>query len=354
MRNGSRQSRQIQIGAGALKVSAPRIDDRRDGHRFTSLILPPYVRRSPSLENLIPLLYLKGISTSDMSSALEPLLGTEATRNLSAANIAELKKVWQKEYSQWGSRNLAGKEYVYLWADAIYFNVRLTDERPCVLVVVGSLPDGTKEVVAIEDGERESKLSWKSMLRDLIKRGLKKAPKLATGDGALGFWAALREVFPETRQQRCWVHKTANVLDKLPRKVQPKAKGHLHEIYMAQSRKDALAVMEEFQELYAAKYPKAWQCLEKDQEALLSFYDFPAEHWGHIRSTNAIESTFATIRHRTRQTKGCGSREATLAMICKLAMEAERGWRRLRGYKLLAKVVEGIAFRDGIEVKKAA
>ncbi len=248
---------------------------------------------------------------------------------------------WEKEREQWSKRDLSDKEYVYLWADGIYFHVRLNDDRPCVLVIVGSLPDGTKELVTISDGERESKLSWKNVLRDLKKRGLKIPPKLSIADGALGFWSALEEEYPTSKQQRCWVHKTANILDKLPKKAQPLAKERIHEIYMAETKKAALEAYDEFFTLYEAKYPKACACLKKDKETLLTFYDFPAEHWRHIRTTNPIESTFATVRHRTRQTKGCGSRKATLSMVYKLGLEAEKGWRRLNGYRQLDKLVSG-------------
>ncbi len=260
----------------------------------------------------------------------------------------------EKEREQWSKRDLSDKEYVYLWADGIYFHVRLNDDRPCVLVIVGSLPDGTKELVTISDGERESKLSWKNVLRDLKKRGLKIPPKLSIADGALGFWSALEEEYPTSKQQRCWVHKTANILDKLPKKAQPLAKERIHEIYMAETKKAALEAYDEFFTLYEAKYPKACACLKKDKETLLTFYDFPAEHWRHIRTTNPIESTFATVRHRTRQTKGCGSRKATLSMVYKLGLEAEKGWRRLNGYRQLDKVVQGIIFVDGIEQQTAA
>ena len=257
------------------------------------------------------------------------------------------------EYQQWVARDLSMKQYVYLWADGIYFNVRLGDDRPCLLVVMGTLPDGTKELMAIHDGERESKLTWCEVLGDLKRRGLKEAPRVAVGDGALGFWAALEEEFPQTREQRCWVHKSANVLDKLPKRVQPSAKKLLHEMYLAETRKDALCAFEEFVERYRAKYPKAVACLRKDQEELFTFYDFPAEHWVHLRTTNPIESTFATVRHRHRQTKGCGSRLATLTMVFKLAMAAGKRWRKINGRSLISKVIDGVIFEDGIEQQAA-
>ena len=352
VRNGHLPTREIQSGAGSIPVRQPRVRDKRPGERFTSSILPPYLRRAPSLEALIPLLYLKGVSTNDMGEALASLLGEQA-RGLSASTITRLKEAWQGEYEEWRQRDLTGKRYVYFWADGIYFNVRLTPDRPCMLVVMGALADGTKELVAIHDGERESKLSWIELLRDLKRHGLEEAPKLAVGDGALGFWAALEEVFPATRQQRCWVHKTANILDKLPKKIQPGAKELIHEMYMAETRKDALNAFNEFVERYQAKYPKAVACLVKDKDVLFTFYDFPAEHWTHLRTTNPIESTFATVRHRHRQTKGCGSRTATLAMVFKLALEAQRRWRKLNGHQLILKLIAGTVFKDGIE-KQAA
>lgn len=353
VRNGRLPNRRIQTCAGLIEVSQPRVNDRREGKRFTSLILPPYARRSPSMDCLIPLLYLKGVSTNDIPEALDPILGPGA-RGLSPANITKLTEGWHEEFQKWDKRSLEGKEYVYIWADGIYFNVRLSEDRPCLLVLVGSLPDGTKEVVGFLDGERESKLSWETLLLGLKKRGLAKAPKLAVGDGALGFWSALEEVFPGTRHQRCWIHKTANLLNKLPKKQQAQAKGLIHEIYLSATRKDAQEAFDHFLELYQAKYPGCCECLSKDREELMAFYDFPAEHWVHLRTTNPIESTFATVRHRHRQTKGNGSRKATLSMVFKLLMCAEKHWRRLRGYQLLDKVIRGVIFTDGIEQGKVA
>lgn len=352
VRNGWREERAIQTPLGKVAVKQPRVDDRRKGHRFESILLPPYLRKTPTIEALIPLLYLKGVSSNDMPDALEALLGSRPS-GLSANTVIRLKETWEKEFAQWNERDLSGKRYVYLWADGIYMNVRLEKDRPCLLVVMGTLEDGTKELIAIHDGERESKLSWKTLLRDIKRRGLKEAPKLAVGDGALGFWSALAEVFSETRQQRCWVHKTANILDKLPKRVQPDAKQLIQEMYMAETRKDAMSAYREFCQQYEAKYPKAVECLRKDKDTLFAFYDFPAEHWIHIRTTNPIESTFATIRHRHRQTKGCGSRKATLAMAYKLAREAEKHWRRITGYTLVAKVLRGVRFENGIEVQAA-
>jgi len=353
VRNGRLPERTIQSGIGSIKIKVPRVDDRREGGRFTSAILPRYLRKVPSLENLIPTLYLLGVSTSDMERALETLLGAGA-RGLSATTVVRLKEVWQEEFAQWKKRDLSAKHYVYLWVDGIYFNVRLDEARPCVLVAVGALADGTKELVAIEDGERESKLSWVGLLRDLKRRGLKEPPKLAIGDGALGFWAALEEQWPSCRQQRCWVHKTANVLDKLPKKLQPDAKKLITEIYVAPTRADAEKSFTDFGKIYVDKYPKAAACLEKDHEQLLSFYDFPAQHWAHLRTTNPIESSFAMVRHRSRQTKGCGSREATLALVYKLGRECERKWRRLNSHELIDKIIHGVLFNDGLELIQEA
>lgn len=351
VRNGHALPRTIQTGLGPIQVRAPRVRASIEDFKFTSRILPPYLRKTPSIENLIPALYLKGISDEQMGPALAAILG-EGAAGLSAASVRRLRESWHADFEAWNKRDLSGKNYVYLWADGVYFNVRLTDERPCLLVLVGSLPDGTKELVAIYDGVRESKISWLEVLQSLKRRGLVHAPKLAIGDGALGFWAALPEVFPSTPCQRCWVHKTANVLDKMPKSVQPGAKAKIHDIYLAPGHKQALEAFADFQAIYAAKYPKAWECLEKDRDQLLAFYDFPAEHWAHIRSTNPIESLFATLRHRQRKTKGNGSRAATLAMAFKLSIEAQKRWRRLRGYQHLSKVVEGVRFIDGIEEGK--
>lgn len=352
-RNGHLPARSIQTGIGPIEVMQPRVRDNREGKKFTSSILPPYARRTPSIESVIPTLYLKGISTGDFSEALEAILGKNAG-GLSPTNIVRLKKVWEQEYDEWEKRDLSKKNYVYMWVDGIYSNVRLTDDRPCILVAIGALADGTKELITVKDGHRESKLSWKEVLQDLKRRNLPNGPKLAIGDGALGFWGALSEEYPETRQQRCWVHKTANILDKLPKSVQPSAKSLIHEMYMAPKKEDAIRAFRSFLETYEDRYPGACKCLKKDEDQLFTFYDFPAIHWQHIRTTNPIESTFATVRHRTRQTKGGGSRRATLTMVFMLAQEAEKSWRRLRGYKLIEKVIEGVLFKDGDEVKKQA
>jgi len=348
-RNGYLPTRKIQSGIGHIEINKPRVR----GSQFTSAILPRYMRRIPSLEALIPALYLKGVSTGSMQEALTAILGEKA-KGLSATNIVRLKEAWEKEYGDWQKRDLTGKRYIYLWADGVYFNVRLSDDRPCLLVLIGALEDGSKELVAIYNGIRESTLSWREVFQELKARGLNHAPSLGVGDGALGFWAALAEEFPSCRQQRCWVHKTANVLDKVAKSLQPPAKKLIHEMYMAPRKSEALQAYTRFLTLYEAKYPKACDCLRKDKESLFSFYDFPAMHWQHIRSTNPIESTFATIRHRSRQTKGCGSVQATLTMVFRLAKEAENHWKKLRGYKLMKKVLEGVRFRDGEAIATAA
>ena len=352
VRNGYHKPREVTTGIGKIPVKQPRVQDRRNSHRFTSAILPKYARRSPSIDTLIPTLYLKGISTSSFSEALEAILGKDAP-GLSPTNITRLKSIWEDEYTGWNKRDLSDKHYVYLWADGIYFNVRLSDDRPCVLVLIGATAQGKKEVIAIEDGQRESKLSWATLLQGLKARGLNHVPAIAVGDGALGFWTALEEAFPSTKHQRCWVHKTANVLDKLPKSIQPGAKELLHEMYQSPTQESALLVYNRFLTLYQDKYPKACDCLVKDKEILFTFYDFPAKHWIHLRTTNPIESTFATVRHRTRQTKGCGSVKATMAMVYKLAIEAEKTWLRLRGYRLIPLVIDGVKFEDG-EMKAAA
>jgi putative transposase len=352
VRNGSLPGRELVTGVGPVRITQPRVRDRRAGRRFTSKILPPFMRRVPSIDALIPVLYLKGISTGDFTEALEAILGPNAA-GLSATNIVRLKQGWQQDYQQWSRRDLSDRRYVYFWADGVYFNVRLEPDRPCMLVIMGTLADGRKELVAVYDGYRESTQSWLDVLRDLQRRGLRRGPQLAVGDGALGFWAALEQVFPGSKQQRCWVHKTANVLDKMHKRVQRHAKTMLHEMYLAPTKADAIEAYHAFLEHYEAKYPKACACLRKDQEVLFTFYEFPAEHWVHIRSTNPIESTFATVRHRTRQTKGCGSRLATLTMVFKLVREAEKHWRRLNGSHLIEKVIEGVVFIDG-EMKEAA
>jgi transposase-like protein len=352
VRNGYLPERELVTGIGPVKVRQPRAYDRRPGKRFASRILPPFMRRVPSIDALIPCLYLKGISTGDFGEALEAILGPQA-KGLSATNIVRLKGVWKQDYEAWRQRDLSEKHYVYIWVDGIYFNVRLDDERTCMLVIIGATPDGHKELVAVQDGYRESKLSWLEVLRDLKRHGLSKLPSLATGDGALGFWAAAAEEFPSTRRQRCWVHKTANILDKMPKGVQSKAKQRIHDMYMAETKEQALKAYDEFLRLYQAKFPAACECLEKDKGDLFTFYDFPAEHWIHLRTTNPIESTFATVRLRTVRTKGGGSRTATLTMVYKLAEQAEKHWRRLNKYEFIALVVQGVQFVDGVMTKAA-
>jgi len=356
-RNGYMPERDILTGIGPLTIKQPRIDDRQldqnDRERFTSNILPRYLRRIPSIDNLIPALYLKGISTNDFGVALSAILG-EGAGGLSATNIVRLKASWEKDYEEWKNRDLSGKKYVYFWVDGVYFNVRLEDDRSCILIIIAADKQGNKELLAVSDGYRESKLAWKELLLDLKRRGLSSAPKLAIGDGALGFWAALAEVFPSTRRQRCWVHKTANILDKMPKSIQAKAKSIIHEMYMAATREDALAAYDHFADVFSDKYPKAVGCLTKDKEDLFTFYDFPAIHWIHIRTTNPIESTFATVKLRTYKTKGCGSRMATLTMVFKLAMETSRTWRRLKGSEFIVHVLENRKFVDGELVEEVA
>jgi putative transposase len=353
VRNGYLPKRDVVTRIGPVSVEQPRVRDKNRKEKFTSKILPPFLGRLPSIDALIPALYLKGVSTGDFSEALSAILGPQAS-GLSSTNIVRLKEGWEVDYDVWSTRTPTGKRYVYLWADGIYFNVRIEDVRPCVLVLMGATEEGKKEIVAVWDGQRESKESWMSVLRDLKRRGLEHPPELAIGDGALGFWSALEEEFPSTQNQRCWVHKTANVLEKLPKSVQVDAKKLIHKMYMAPKRDDAMLAYEEFKHVYHVKYPKAVECLTKDEHTLFTFYDFPTEHWLHLRTTNPIESTFATVRHRRRQTKGCGSRKATLAMVFKLALEAERTWRKLNGHTQLAKLIEGVKFVNGVVVDKNA
>ena len=356
VRNGYLPKRTITTGIGPIEVEQPRVLDRRakeEREPFSSKILPPYLRKTKSLEELIPWLYLKGISTGDFSEALASLVGPTA-KGLSAATVTRLKQIWEGEFQEWSQRSLAAKQYVYVWADGVHFNIRLEEDRQCILVLMGATADGKKELIAIQDGYRESEQSWKQLLLDVKARGLMVDPKLATGDGALGFWKALKQVYPTTREQRCWVHKTANVLDKLPKRLQSKAKDSIHQIWMAEKRQDAEAAFDLFLKTYEAKYPKATECLSKDRAELLTFYDFPAEHWMHLRTTNPIESTFATVRLRHRRTKGNGSRIACLTMVFKLMQSAEKRWRLLNGSNRLPDVIAGVLFKDGIHPKEAA
>jgi transposase-like protein len=365
--NGRRPARTIITGVGPVEVRQRRVHDRRivgendEGQptdaqgqiveRFSSKILPPYLRKTKSIEELIPWLYLKGVSTGDFTEALQALLGKDAP-GLSAATITRLIGTWQKDFAAWNTRSLAGKQYVYFWVDGVHFNIRLEEDRQCILVLMGATAEGHKELIALADGFRESEQSWLQLLLDCKQRGLTVDPKLAVADGALGFWKALPQVYPTTREQRCWVHKTANVLDKMHKRVQTKAKEMLHAIWMAPTRVEGYKAFDAFAEMFEAKYSAAVECLKKDREVLLAFYDFPAEHWIHIRTTNPIESTFATVRLRHRKTKGSGSRVACLTMVFKLMESASKTWRALNGSSLAADVIAGVQFADG--VKKAA
>ena len=351
VRHGYLPEREIQTGIGPVAVRCPRVRDRGTGKvgtriRFASSILPPYLRRAKSIEELLPWLYLKGISTGDFGEALAVLLGPQAP-GLSASTIARLKEVWQGELEHWRRRDLSARRYVYFWADGIYFSPRLDHDKQCILVIIGADELGRKELLAIADGYRESAQSWREVLLDLKRRGLKVAPELATGDDALGFWKALREVYGTAREQRCWVHKNANVLNKLPKSVQPRAKQHLQDIWMAETKREAEKAFDFFLEAYGAKYDKAAACLAKDRDVLITFYDFPAEHWKHIRTTNPIESTFATVRLRTTKTKGCLSRMTALTMVFKLCQSASKKWRRLDGSHQLVEIIRGVKFKDG-------
>jgi putative transposase len=356
VRHGHLPAREIMTGIGPVAVHCPRVRDRGsegcERIRFSSAILPPYARRSKSLEVLIPILYLKGISTGDFEDALIALLGRDAG-GLSAATIGRLKEAWSEEHARWSKRDLSTKRYIYFWVDGIHVQARLEDTTQCLLIIIGATPEGRKELVGLTDGVRESAHSWRELLLDLKRHGLSIGPELAVADGALGFWQALEEVWPQTRGQRCWVHKTANVLNKLPKSQQSKAKRALQEIWMAETKKHALAAFDAFVETWAVKYDKAVESLTKDRDALLAFYDFPAEHWKHLRTTNVIESSFATVRHRTVRSKGCLSNKTALAMIFKLAEAAEKSWRRLNGHNQLPKIILGIKFTDGIEVVRS-
>ncbi len=351
VRNGYLPRRNIQTGIGDVSVDVPRVRDRvfiKDDIRFSSSIIPKYLRRSGDVGELLPLLYLKGVSTNDFVDALAPLVGQSA-KNLSPGVISRLKSGWEGEYHTWRKRDLSDKEYVYWWADGINLQARMEASKDCVLVIMGVTVHGQKELIAIEDGYRESKASWLTLLNDLKQRGLKTAPLLAAGDGALGFWGALTEAYPTTRHQRCWFHKMGNVLDKLPKSQQSQAKTALQDIWMAATRKDAYQAFDKFVKTYTAKYPKAAECLAKDREQMLTFYDFPAEHWPHIRTTNPIESTFATVRHRTKKVKNCFSRTTILTMVFKLTESAQKRWNRLRGFEHLGELVKGVKFVDGIK-----
>ena len=347
VRNGYLPEREIQTGIGLVKIRVPKIRDKSNqGIKFNSTLLPPYLRKTRSVEEVLPWLYLKGISTGDFQETLQALLGRDA-KGLSASTISRCKRIWEEEHETWSRRRLEKKRYVYIWADGVYFNIRSDDARQCILVIIGVTEQGRKEFIAIEDGYRESEQSWSELLLRIKAQGLRHSPKLAVGDGALGFWKALRKVFPKTVHQRCWVHKTANVLNKLPKVIQPKVKQALHEIWMAPTKEEAYKAFNVAISTYSGKYPKAMYCLEKDKDEMLAFYDFPAPHWQHIRTSNPIESTFATVRLRTAKTRGCVARRTILSMVYKLGQSAQKKWRRLRGFKLLAEVIRGVQFKDG-------
>jgi putative transposase len=350
VRNGYLPEREIVTGVGNVTVKIPKVRDRSGGGiKFNSSLVPPYVRKAKRVEAALPWLYLRGISTGDMQSALSTLLGDDA-KGLSPAVVSRLKAQWAEDYLAWNRRDLSKERIVYVWADGIYSTLRGEDDRLCLLVIIGVNAQGDKRLLALSDGYRESKASWLSVLQDLQTRGLQDAPKLATGDGALGFWAAVNEAWPTTRHQRCWVHKTANVLAALPDSMQGKAKAGLKEIWMAETKAQANKAFDTFLCDFEAKYPKAVAVLEKDRESLLAFYDFPAEHWIHIRTTNPIESSFATIRHRTTRTKNCVSRNTLLGLVFQLALTAEKSWRKIRGFDRLPEVIDGIRFQDGMAV----
>ena len=348
VRNGYLPERIIQTGIGNVSVSVPRIRDRGDeGIRFASSLIPQYMRRTVTLDVLLPLLYLKGISTKDFADSFEPILG-KRPKNMSPNVISRLKASWYNDYEKWQRRDLSLKEYVYFWVDGIYLQARMESEKNCILVIVGADSAGNKEVVAIYDGIRESKESWKEILLDLKSRGLTKGPRLAVGDGALGFLGAITELYPETKHQRCWVHKTSNILNKLPKSQQSKAKTMIHNIYLAECREDAEKALQRFVSKYELKYTKAVDCLVKNKEELFAFFNFPAEHWIHLRSTNPIESTFATVKHRTRKSRNCLSVTTVLAAVFKLCMEAQKRWRPLRGRHRIPQVISMQKFIDGI------
>ena len=353
VRNGHLPERELVTALGPVAVRVPKVRDRSgSGVKFNSVLAPPYVRKARLVEAALPWLYLRGISTGDMQEALSVLLGEDA-KGLSPAVVSRLKAQWSEEYLAWNRRDLSGERYVYVWADGIYSTLRGEDDRLCLLVLIGVNEQGEKRLLALSDGYRESKASWLGVIQDLQERGLMATPQLAIGDGALGFWAALDEAWPETRCQRCWVHKTANVLNEMPKSIQGKAKAGLHEIWMAETQAQAEKAFDRFVKDYGAKYPKGVECLKKDRAVLLALYDFPAEHWTHIRTSNPIESTFATIRHRTTRTKNCVSRNTLLGLVFQLALTAQKSWRRLDGFKLLPDVVKGVRFQDGIAVVEA-
>lgn len=349
VRNGYLPARAILTPVGAVELRVPKVRDRSgSGVKFNSALVPPYVRRSKAISAALPWLYLKGVSTGDMREALAVLVGEQA-RGLSANVVSRLKAQWASEYAGWMKRDLSASRYVYWWADGIHTGVRAEDDaRQCLLVIIGVTAEGKKELVTIGDGLRESTQSWREVLGDLKARGLEIGPLLAVGDGALGFWAALEQIYPETRHQRCWVHKTANVLNALPKSLHGKAKAALHEIWLAPTRAQAIVAFDTFLKTYRAKYPKAVEKLTRDREALLAFYEFPAEHWIHLRTTNPVESTFATVRHRTTRTRNCVSRATFLGLAFKLVHEAQKSWRGIRGAERIADLIKGVVFKDGL------
>jgi len=359
VRNGSAPERTILTGVGPVKVQRPRVDEREavrrnpEHKRFTSSVLPRFLRRTPTIEGVVATLYLKGISTNDFDAALQAIYGEDAG-SLSASTVSRLKDVWHEEYEHWRKATLSSNQYAYIWADGVYFNARIEGDRSCILVIIGAKFNGEKELLAMAAGYRESEDSWKELLLELQERGMTIDPKLAIADGALGFWKALPQVFPTTKTQRCWVHKTANVLDKLPKRVQPRAKTLLHDIYMADTEEHASKAFDHFVTAYEDKFPKAVETLAKDRDQLLAFYSFPAAHWKHIRSTNVIESVFATVRLRTYKTKGMGTHRATIAMAFKLIQEAQKTWRKIAKWQQLELVQAGRAFRDGVLVEDSA
>jgi putative transposase len=349
VRNGYLPERELQTGLGPIRVKIPKVRSKSGQPvSFQSVLVPPYIRKTPSLEAAIPWLYLKGVSSGEMEDALKVLVGPQA-QGLSSSTVSRLKQVWAEEYREWNDRRLDHDRWVYIWADGVYSGLRAEQAKLCALVIIGVNERGEKHFLAIEDGVRESTQSWREVLLNLKSRGLN-PPQLAIGDGAMGFWAALEEIYPTTRQQRCWMHKTMNVLNCLPKSAQPKAKRALHDIWQAETKENAEKAFDLFIDTYEAKYPKATLCLHKDREELLAFYDFPAQHWQSIRTSNPIESTFATIRHRTKRSKGCLTRNGMLHMMFKLGLCAEKKWRRLRGFDYLAKVIKGVKFKDGIEL----
>ncbi len=351
IRNGKAPARKIMSGLGPIEVQRQKLRSKpgNNNPKFTSKLLPPYLRKSKSLEELIPWLYLKGVSSSDMESALEPLLGKHLS-GFSASTVTTLTRQWAADYEAWNKTPI-NERIIYIWADGVYFDIRLgEDQKMCVLVIIGATAGGEKKLLGMEAGYRESKISWVNLLKKIQDRGLSVAPELGIGDGAMGFWAALDEVYPQTKHQRCWVHRTANVLNDLPKSKQPEAKRMIHEIYRAESRVEAEKAFKRFTETFEPKYPSANEKLVKTKDKTMQFYDFPAEHWSHIRSTNPIESMFATVRLRTRKTKGCGSVSATLGMVFQLSRCAEKRWKRLNGSDLMADIIDArFRFKDGVK-----